>query len=232
MDVGYWLWERGMIEAGGAVLAVSQWAGRGQKRRVWDSPPGNLHATWLWPRSPACPTGIVPLVVCLEIIRVLESFNLQPRIKWPNDILLDGFKIGGILTEERGEILLIGIGLNLAWAPVPQVLRLEGSLPSAALSDYISFSGPLEIWSALASGYSNMIKGLTLPENRERIVRQAENRLAWLGETVLIQPSGSSDASFKAILVGLTSDGGLKVEKKGRLTMVYSSERVVPVSFF
>lgn len=109
---------------GVALLAAEQTAGRGQHGRRWQSPPGSsvLLSVLLFPppalRRPAVLTAWAAVAVC-EAIR--RATNLQAKIKWPNDVLVRGRKVCGILIESRvrpgdaGPVLytVAGIGLNV-----------------------------------------------------------------------------------------------------------------------
>jgi BirA family biotin operon repressor/biotin-[acetyl-CoA-carboxylase] ligase len=107
-------------EEGTIVIAESQTAGRGRLGRTWHSPPGrNLYCSILL--RPALPPSAVPqlaLVAGLAVAIAIESLGLHPAIKWPNDVLLDGRKVVGIITEmeaelERVRMILLGIGVNV-----------------------------------------------------------------------------------------------------------------------
>jgi BirA family biotin operon repressor/biotin-[acetyl-CoA-carboxylase] ligase len=110
---------------GTAVLAREQMAGRGRLGRHWTSPPGNLHlSVVLRPAVPAGRAAELGLVVAVAVAETLDAW-LPPagtRLKWPNDVLVDGAKIAGILLEGRVAVgtlawAVVGIGLNLACAP-------------------------------------------------------------------------------------------------------------------
>ena len=100
---------------GVAVLAEEQTAGRGQHGRAWQCRPGDgvLLSVLLFPppalRRPAVLTALAATAVC-ETVRQLTG--LSPRIKWPNDVLLRGRKVCGILIEQ-GRGAVVGVGLNL-----------------------------------------------------------------------------------------------------------------------
>ena len=108
------------------IVARSQTAGRGRRGRVWLSPPGNLFGTLLL-AAPSPPEKLpqLSLVTALAIYdAVSESAEkLEPQIviKWPNDILLGGAKLAGVLVEaERivdDTVVAIGIGVNCASHP-------------------------------------------------------------------------------------------------------------------
>ncbi len=105
--------------------AEAQTAGRGRSDRVWDSPRGNLFATLLVPFEGAVGTAALrSFTACLAVARVLDTLTgarERVTLKWPNDALLDGRKVAGVLLEagevKRQRWLSIGIGINLAHAP-------------------------------------------------------------------------------------------------------------------
>lgn len=100
------------------IIAGEQFAGRGRNDRFWSSPAGKgIYATTLVTR-PAHELGLVPLAMAVIVATYLrETFNIDARIKWPNDVLVGGKKIAGILIEARVQDdrvhLLIGTGVNV-----------------------------------------------------------------------------------------------------------------------
>ncbi len=119
------------------IFAARQKAARGRRGRVWVQPEGNFSATLLLP-APGAPdrAALHSFVAALALADALEGLGLAPRLKWPNDVLLAGGKLAGILLEGLpGGALAVGIGMNLAAAPDPA--RLEpGALPAVALADH------------------------------------------------------------------------------------------------
>lgn len=125
----------GEQEAPFAVLAERQTAGRGRRGTVWESVVGNLHLTIALP-APTANGGAaltcIPLKAGLVVQRWIERhYGVRCQIKWPNDLLYAGDKVGGLLLETiaapKGSALLIGIGLNLNAAP-----NLDGAGQNAA----------------------------------------------------------------------------------------------------
>lgn len=104
------------------ILAREQFAGRGRNERTWSSPPDKgIYSTTLITR-PARELALIPLAMANIVASYLrETFAIDARIKWPNDILVGGKKIAGILTEARVQdervFVMIGIGVNVEpWA--------------------------------------------------------------------------------------------------------------------
>jgi BirA family transcriptional regulator, biotin operon repressor / biotin---[acetyl-CoA-carboxylase] ligase len=106
---------------GTLVVAESQTKGRGRLGRCWFSPKykGLYVSLLLRPRMPPALVSLITLLAAVSIVEAIYAFvGLRPRIKWPNDIMLQGKKLGGILTELNAEMdkvkyIVIGIGLNV-----------------------------------------------------------------------------------------------------------------------
>ncbi len=119
------LLRQGLVKTPTALMAHAQTGGRGRMGRSWQSPEGNLYITFALPSSslPASMIPILPMVTALLLARwVQERFHRRLTLKWPNDLLFAGGKLGGILCEsshQQGQWgdLLIGIGLNLNQTP-------------------------------------------------------------------------------------------------------------------
>ncbi len=106
------------------LRAERQSAGRGRLGRDWASPAGNLYASHLVrlrPTDPPAPTLALVAAVALEeavdIVARSQGRTVAARLKWPNDLLIDGAKVSGILLERAGDSVVIGIGVNLAHHP-------------------------------------------------------------------------------------------------------------------
>jgi BirA family transcriptional regulator, biotin operon repressor / biotin---[acetyl-CoA-carboxylase] ligase len=111
-------------QPGTAVLALQQKSGRGQWGRTWVSQPGGLYlSVAVAPQIPADESAQLTLCTALGVAQAFQSLQIPVGLKWPNDLLLQGKKLGGILTEtaiRQGRIdqAVIGIGIN--WCnPIP-----------------------------------------------------------------------------------------------------------------
>ena len=113
---------------GTLVWARAQSAGRGRRGRSWSSPPGNLYLSLLL--RPDCPAAVAPQLGFATAVGLGEALDTllpadaeRPRFKWPNDVLVGGRKIAGILldasTGSNGHLdwLIIGVGVNIASFP-------------------------------------------------------------------------------------------------------------------
>ena len=101
-----------------AILADAQTGGRGRKGRAWASPPGGLYLSVLL-RPGFEGVGLVPLAAGVAVAEVAREQGVDAELKWPNDTLVRGRKLAGVLTESssssRGvDWVVVGIGVNVA----------------------------------------------------------------------------------------------------------------------
>jgi len=119
-----------------AVVADEQTAGRGRRGRTWDSPAGGIYISVV--RRPDRPAGDAPLFTlagAVAVARAARERGIGARIKWPNDVLVDGRKLAGVLVEsgtagDRLAWVVVGVGTNVATPAVDGaaglIERLEG----------------------------------------------------------------------------------------------------------
>lgn len=187
-----------------AVLAQRQTAGRGRRGRSWESPEGNLFLSILL-RPSVIPAEAAKLsflaAVALGETLDLVSPALAGRIacKWPNDVLVDGAKISGVLLESRTrpegalDWVIVGIGVNLAHRP------LNTLYPATALADHDVTTAPAQFaeWLLARFGYWY---------ERWKIEGFAPVREAWLkraqglGQPIVVRlPAGELHGRFAAL---------------------------------
>lgn len=108
-------------EAEGLVIwALQQTQGRGRRGRVWESPQGNLYTSLLLrPSGETQNIGLYAFVTALAVADAVRDFLPQAEItlKWPNDVLVDGKKISGVLLEASSDWLVVGVGVNVMNSP-------------------------------------------------------------------------------------------------------------------
>lgn len=124
---------------GAVVWARTQTSGRGRRGRNWVSPPGNLYASVVVRLKPGRDPGQLAFVAALGAVDALTPHG-GVRIKWPNDVLLGGKKLAGILIEVENGLAVIGIGVNLASAPddtrLPATILPDPPLPGVLLTAF------------------------------------------------------------------------------------------------
>ena len=133
------------------VIAREQTAGRGRQGRLWVTQPGNFFgSTLVTLRAGDPPAQSLSLVAGLALIEAVDAAapGLPILLKWPNDLLLDGSKLAGILLERQGDRIVIGFGVNLAASP---------ELADRAAADLGGRIAPEAFAPLLAGGMSRML---------------------------------------------------------------------------
>lgn len=97
------------------IMAEAQSAGRGRYKRKWVSHHGNLYVSFIFSSEER--DHRLSYMVAVAIAETIISFGIPVRIKWPNDILINGKKVSGTLTEYAGPFVIIGIGINIKTNP-------------------------------------------------------------------------------------------------------------------
>ena len=209
LDAAWAFAAAGLLSPFASVLAVSQTSGRGQMRREWISPPGNIYAALSWPAGEGALCAMAPVVVGACLADGLYGRGFAAKVKWPNDLLVEGRKVAGILLEERHGRIVAGVGINCAVAPDAASLRRDHAAPAAALTDFGEVPGAVTLWGELVkSGQTCYLQCVALSDS-SALSRFVERRLAWLGREVFVRESGSD--GFRARIVGLAEDGGLRL---------------------
>lgn len=178
------------------IIAKTQTAGRGRHGRQWASPPGNLYASLLLidavPREVSPQLGFVAGVALAHALRGLVAGDTRLKLKWPNDILFGGAKLGAVLVEGAalaggGFASIIGVGVNCltcprdlpyraialcecgaaVFAPQEVFLRLSGEIARwlSIAGDGSGFAAIRDAWLLLAGGVGASIE-ISTPARR------------------------------------------------------------------
>ncbi len=109
------------------ILADTQQNGRGRFGRTWHSPPGGLWMSVIL--RPRIDSHLISLLGGVAIVSALEKFNIKACLKWPNDVLLNGKKLAGLLGEVHKGYVLLGMGINLQNEIPPELKDTAINLP-------------------------------------------------------------------------------------------------------
>jgi BirA family biotin operon repressor/biotin-[acetyl-CoA-carboxylase] ligase len=197
-----------------AVLAERQTAGRGRQGHSWASPPGNLYlSVLLRPSLPADSWGVLPLAAGLAVCEAAGELEVAAELKWPNDVLVGGRKLAGILVEAvsgaRGmESAVVGIGVNVATVPAELPAELAGRITSLAAErgspvDLLAFAAA--VLARLAVCYDALVR-----DGSAAIVQRWRQRAAaWWGSVVEVESAGEIR---RGIARGVDERGALLLE--------------------
>jgi len=187
---------------GTVVAADAQRSGRGRRGRSWWSPPGNLYASFVIRPAAGGDSGQLAFVAAVAAADALGAV-VPVRFKWPNDLLLNGRKFGGILIECEDIGAVIGMGINIVAAPADTPygatsLVGEGYAAIAPRDLLLAVCRALEAWYARWRG-----------EGFEPVREAWLGRAAGMGQTMAVR---LIDDRLSGIFVGLDAGGALVLE--------------------
>ena len=194
---------------GTVVIADEQTAGRGRIQRAWLTPKGNSIAmsVILYPSKSELPYLI--MLASLAVAKSIKSVTgLSPQIKWPNDVLINGRKVSGILIENgmKGSevayaIIGIGVNVNLSLADVPEIRNIATSL-----SDEVGHSVSRVV--VVQEILTEMEKMYLSFKGENRVFDEWRDNLVTLGKKV---KATATDAIYEGIAESVSRDGSLTI---------------------
>lgn len=197
------------------VIADEQTAGRGRLNRKWFTPKGTALAfsVILNPTAAEKPhlSRIVGLAA-LAVAKALQTRGLPTQIKWPNDVLIRGRKVGGILTEsvwsgEDVECVVIGIGVNVRKGSVPPAELLQ--FPATSLEDELD---PAPERGDILRDILGALIELRPLLGTDEIIAQWEGLLALRDENVQVESEKNPPVTGQ--IYGLETDGSLRLRNE------------------
>jgi BirA family biotin operon repressor/biotin-[acetyl-CoA-carboxylase] ligase len=213
------------------VIADEQTAGRGRLDRKWFTPRGTALAFSLILRPTAAEKQHLTRMVGLAALAVVDSLRtrgLVAQVKWPNDVLLNGHKVAGILVEsvwsgEEVDCLVIGIGINVLKSAVPSAELLQ--FPSTSLEESL---GPEVERERILHDILAGIIALRPHIGSDSFITSWEKALAFRGEQVQVEEGNGNLITGK--LLGLEADGGLRLsdEQGSSITVRFGDIRLRP----
>ena len=187
-----------------AIVAAAQSAGRGRYRRTWVSHHGNLYVSFIFDSPTRDPR--LSYRVAVAVADSLISFGVPAQIKWPNDIMVDGKKICGVLIEYSGDFVIIGIGVNIKSNPTVsanyKTTRMDKYCNVTAMDVLGAIMKNLDIW--MAGDFSD--------------VRARWTELA-IGLNSIVSYRG-----IDAKLLGIDENGALILQREIQRMVVYGDE--------
>ena len=207
------------------VVAGQQTAGRGRRGHVWFSPPGaGLYVSVvLAPGTarvdPARATTILTLAAGVALVEGVEAATgLSADLKWPNDLLVAGRKLAGILAEGHAETVVLGYGINVLATAFPPELRERVTSLESEIGRRVELDLVLdETLAALSRRYEDLLDGrfdAILDAWRRRAPAASGARVAW---TTL-------DGAHAGVTAGIDDEGALLVQVGDRTERVVSGE--------
>lgn len=212
---------------GRLIVAGQQTAGRGRQGREFSSPPGNLYMSLiLRPQGPPAKRALLSFVVAVALGEAVSEVlpGSAIALKWPNDVLLAGRKVSGILLESTGGAdgwLVAGIGVNVLTSPP----HLKGQAISLAEAGWEGAGRDafLEVFAAKLEDWYRRWQHEGFDPVRAAWLKRA----AFLGQAIEVR---LPDRSFKGTFVNLDSDGTLIVQAEDGSRQSVGAGEIFPVA--
>ncbi|WP_214755835.1 biotin--[acetyl-CoA-carboxylase] ligase [Exiguobacterium sp. s157] len=224
--IAHELAQKGVLE-GTLVISEEQTAGRGQLGRNWYNPSHvNIAASViLRPALPIRDASKLTLMAASAFARALHAQGIPATIKWPNDLLLNGKKIGGILTEmqtegDRIQAVILGFGLNVNSDVIPDELAHRAtSIKLETNQTYRRSELLAHLLAELETEYD-----LFLASGFDSVRAHWLEHAAYLNEPVTLTASGKPR---RGTMRGISEEGALLLEHEGTVEPIYSAEIAV-----
>lgn len=207
---------------GTVVIAEQQESGRGRQKRKWLSPKGGIWLSIvLKPKIPTAKITTLPFVASLAVCDAIRAIGLAAQLKWPNDVLISGKKVAGILLDISAEAdqvnhAVIGIGINANVDAQAISARLEG-IKITSISDELAHSvSRLDLTKALLENLERYYLEME-QKGAGSILRKWKKESDMLGRGVTVTQNGkaimgvAADINDDGSLVLRTGDGDVSV---------------------
>ena len=211
-----------------AVSAETQSGGRGRRGRFWASPVGGVWVSIGWETARGLQeTGAIGMLLALGVVRVVEGVVPElagrVRIKWPNDVVVDGKKICGVLCERAGGVVIAGVGVNCDFGV--DALPVEVRETATTLRDV--FGGAVDaavLMEALVDRVEELIEWFETDGFGEAVRGEIGAVLDMVGEVVRVEIEG--ERVVEGVLVGIDDGGCALIEMGGVVERVGAGEVV------
>jgi len=239
-DSGWTIERRGCVEstqtlargrpAWSAVTADEQTAGRGQATRRFVSDPGGLYITAVLPYSgDAAETRGFALAVGWALREALRKRGVRRlRLRWPNDLMIDARKVGGILVEQGGpDTLLVGVGLNVTNRPWIVDTELEGV--AGRLADALEEGGAVPESEQLTEDVLVALRHAHESFGKRRLAGFVSrlNRCWGRSREVVLEPAGGVIfMEPRGWFRGIDAEGGVRIEIASREVVVIAAHQI------
>ncbi|MAV64499.1 MAG: biotin--[acetyl-CoA-carboxylase] ligase [Pelagibacteraceae bacterium TMED237] len=203
----YTMFQNEEIDIGDILISEKQINGKGRRGNKWFSSSGkNLTFSFILNSDSNNMNNKIPLISGISIIKAIKQLtNLECYLKWPNDIIHDNKKLGGILIESKKNKFIIGIGINV------NEINFDKTIRDTACSLKTILNNTIERECLLAFIFNNFEK--LLNEKNENIIKMWENKCNHLNKSVKFFQSNKL-VTGKFLGLNINGEAKLKINDK------------------
>jgi len=210
-------------ESGSVVISQRQTAGRGRMNRKWITVKGGLSmSVVLHPKFDASVSTLFPMAASLALASAIQkTMNIKPNVKWPNDVVIKGKKVAGMIVDASIqsnliESMVLGVGINFKVDTKHLESQLKGTknfYGVASLLKVDNTTNPLEI---VQNFFSELEKIIVLLDQGEtsKIIQRWEKISSTIGKKVSVK---TNDGIITGFAKKINSDGSLNIVKNGKV---------------
>ena len=210
-------------ESGSVVISQRQTAGRGRMNRKWITIKGGLSmSVVLHPKFDASVSTLFPMAASLALATAIQkTINIKPNVKWPNDVVIKGKKVAGMIADASIqsnliESMVLGVGINFKVDTKHLESQLKGTknfYGVASLLKIVDTTNPLEI---VQNFFSELEKIIVLLDQGEtsKIIQRWEKISSTIGKKVSVK---TNDGIITGLAKKINSDGSLNIVKNGKV---------------
>jgi len=210
-------------ENGSVVISQRQTAGRGRMNRKWITVKGGLSISIvLNPKFDASTTTLFPMAASLALATTIQkTMNIKPNVKWPNDVVIKGKKVAGMIVDASIqsnliESMVLGVGINFKVDTKHLEGQLKGTENFYGVTSLLKVDNHIRPLEMIQNFLSELEKMITLLDQGEisKIIQRWEKISSTIGKKVSVK---TNDGIITGLAKKINSDGSLNIVKNGKV---------------
>ena len=210
-------------ESGSVVISQRQTAGRGRMNRKWITIKGGLSmSVVLHPKFDASVSTLFPMAASLALATAIQkTINIKPNVKWPNDVVIKGKKVAGMIVDASIqsnliESMVLGVGINFKVDTKHLESQLKGTKNFYGVASLLKIDDTTNPLKIVQNFFSELEKIIVLLDQGEtsKIIQRWEKISSTIGKKVSVK---TNDGIITGLAKKINSDGSLNIVKNGKI---------------
>ena len=210
-------------ESGSVVISQRQTAGRGRMNRKWITIKGGLSMSGvLHPKFDASVSTLFPMAASLALATAIQkTINIKPNVKWPNDVVIKGKKVAGMIVDASIqsnliESMVLGVGINFKVDTKHLESQLKGTKNFYGVASLLKIDDTTNPLKIVQNFFSELEKIIVLLDQGEtsKIIQRWEKISSTIGKKVSVK---TNDGIITGLAKKINSDGSLNIVKNGKV---------------